>query len=295
MLTGLVLGSSFLIPLAIAILLWNLLEALIGGFGRIGFGRFRLPRPIAMLLALGLIGLVFYLIAVVLLGQADAITAAWPRYEERLKAIIAGLADWLGPDQAAKVRVELGKINLMRQAAGLFSSAQSFVLSFIVVCLYVGFLLAETRFVRSKVDALFAASGNADDIDRILSSISGSVRRYVWLKTLISLLTGVLSYGVLKAVGIDFAETWALLIFFLNYIPNIGSTLGVVFPAMLALVQFDTYGPFLVLAAGLTVIQVIIGNVIEPMLMGNSLNMIPSPSSCRSRSGGRSGVSWACS
>ena len=80
---------------------------------------------------------------------------------------------------------------------------------------------------------------------------------------------------VLRWLGIDFAETWALLIFVLNYIPNIGSIIAVAFPALLALVQFDTLGTFVILVVILTAIQLAIGSVLEPMLMGNSLNMSP--------------------
>ena len=88
-----------------------------------------------------------------------------------------------------------------------------------------------------------------------------------------SVVTGILSYTVLKMLGVDFAETWALLIFLLNYIPTVGSILGVVFPAVLALVQFDTLGPFLVIAVLLSAAQFAIGNVIEPIFMGKVLNL----------------------
>jgi hypothetical protein len=70
-------------------------------------------------------------------------------------------------------------------------------------------------------------------------------------------------------------ETRVLLIFVLNYIPNIGSIIGVAFPALLAMVQFETLVPFFVLVTSLTAIPIAIGSVLEPMLMGNGLNMSP--------------------
>ncbi len=88
-----------------------------------------------------------------------------------------------------------------------------------------------------------------------------------------SIITGTSSYIILTYLNVDFAETWALVIFLLNYIPTIGSILGVIFPALIALLQFDTYTPFLIIALGLTAIQFTIGNVVEPMFMGNSLNL----------------------
>ena len=90
-----------------------------------------------------------------------------------------------------------------------------------------------------------------------------------------SALTGVCCYVVMRLIGIDFAATWALLIFFLNFIPNIGSIVGVSLPALVALVQFDTLGPFVIVVVGLTSINLAIGSVLEPMLMGKTLNMSP--------------------
>ncbi len=90
-----------------------------------------------------------------------------------------------------------------------------------------------------------------------------------------SLLTGAISYAVLKALGVDFAETWALMIFLLNYIPSIGSVLGVLFPALLALVQFDTLWQFLIISVLLAGTHIVIGNIIEPNLMGRTLNLSP--------------------
>jgi len=219
------------------------------------------------------VGLVLYLVALILLAQGEAIAAAWPRYEERLKSIVADFAKWLGPEYSAKVREVLGKIDLTKHAAGVFVTAQSLVLNGFLVVLYVGFLLAERDHVSEKIAALFPEGTQARETDRMLSAISAGIRSYIWIKTLVSIITGVLSYAVLRSVGVDFAETWALLIFVLNYIPNVGSIVAVIFPTLLALVQFDTFVPFLIVAVGLTTIQMIIGNIMDPMLMGRSLNM----------------------
>ena len=100
-------------------------------------------------------------------------------------------------------------------------------------------------------------------------------RRYAYIFSLALMLAGVVSV-VMKGgfrLGVDFAEIWAVIIFLLNYIPSIGSVLGVVFPALLALVQFDTLEPFLIIVCVLAVIQFVIGNVIEPMMMGRSFNL----------------------
>lgn len=273
--TGLVLGSSFLIPLAIAILLWNLLEALITSFQRVGVGHVRLPRSLATVLGVAVVILSLYLVASVLFGQADAIQAAWPRYVSRLEAMVGELSQWLGPLGSAKVRKLFEEIDLTRRISSLLFSAQSFMVSLALVVAYVGFLLAEGRHLRAKVAAMSSSKEQAAKTYALLSDISDSVRGYIWIKTLVSLLTGGVSYVILRLIGVDFAETWAILIFVLNFIPNIGSILAVTFPALIALVQFDSVSPFVTLVLCLTAIQFTVGNVLEPILMGSTLNMSP--------------------
>ena len=92
----LVLGKSFIAPFAIAVLLWQLFSALVDDIGRLTISRFRLPRWLARLVAIGLPLLFLYVMSIIVLGQADAIAAAWPRYVARAVSTIAGLADWLG-------------------------------------------------------------------------------------------------------------------------------------------------------------------------------------------------------
>jgi AI-2 transport protein TqsA len=274
-LVGLVYGRGFLIPLAIAILLWNLLGAVIERFAQIRIGEFRLPRWVAAVLGVAVVVLGLYVIQSILLGQVDAISAAWPRYMARLETIVGDLTQWLGAEQSAKLKQAIMSIDLTRRVAGVVSSAQSFVVSLLLILAYVGFLFVESAYMRQKIAAMFPNEARAREASAVLTAVSESVRRYIWIKTVVSTLTAVASYGVLRLLGIDFAATWALLIFLLNYIPNIGSIVAVSFPALVALVQFDTLGPFIVLVLGLTAIQLAVGSVLEPMLMGHTLNMSP--------------------
>jgi len=92
---------------------------------------------------------------------------------------------------------------------------------------------------------------------------------------LLSLVTAIASWVIMKWVGLDFAEFWALLIFFLNYIPNIGSFVATAFPAILALIQFQSWLPFVIITSGIVSIQFIIGNIVEPRFLSKSLNLSP--------------------
>ena len=90
-----------------------------------------------------------------------------------------------------------------------------------------------------------------------------------------SLVTAALSWAVLALIGCQNASFWALVIFMLNFIPVVGSLLSVVFPALLVLVQFGSFGPFFASLILLTAIQIGVSNVLEPRLMGSSLNLSP--------------------
>jgi AI-2 transport protein TqsA len=274
-LAGLVYGRTFLLPLAISILVWNLLEAMIERFARIQVGSFQAPRWLAAILGIAVVLLGFYLFVSIILGQVDAVAAAWPRYAARLQTIAGDLTQWLGAEQSAKLRQALAEIDVTGRVFGAFASAQSFVVTLLLVFAYVGFLFVESGYMRQKIVAMFPDQHRAQEARNVLTAVSESVRRYISVKTGVSALTATLCYVVLRWLDIDFAATWALLIFFLNFIPNIGSIIGVAFPALVALVQFDSLGPFAILVTSLTAINLAIGSVLEPMLMGHSLNLSP--------------------
>jgi predicted PurR-regulated permease PerM len=98
---------------------------------------------------------------------------------------------------------------------------------------------------------------------------------YLGIKTLLSIITATASWVIMKWVGLDFAEFWALLIFFLNFIPNIGAIVATAFPMLLALIQFDNWFPFAVITTGIVSIQFVVGNLIEPRFLSKSLNLSP--------------------
>ena len=75
--------------------------------------------------------------------------------------------------------------------------------------------------------------------------------------------------------GLEFALLWAVLVAFLNFVPYIGSVLGVAIPVLMAVVQFNELGVILTLLLALSAVQFVIGNFLDPYVMGNSLNLSP--------------------
>lgn len=267
---GLVYGQSFLIPVVIALLIATLIGAGADRLERLG-----LPSFLAMFTAVSIIAAAIAGIADILANQVDAVIQAWPRYLTRLETLANQALNWAGPNVSAKITQAFEKLDLTQLIPGIVGSAGDFLVSVLLVSIYVGFLLAERSKLSGKIGRLSANNKKAEQMRRAITDISESIRRYLWIKTIISLLTAAFGYTVLKMLGVDFAETWALLIFLLNYIPSVGSALAVVFPALLALVQFDTAWQFLVIAVMLSSAQIVIGNIIEPAFMGRTLNLSP--------------------
>lgn len=268
--TGLALGRSFLIPIVIAVLATTLIAATADRFQRWG-----LPGALALLLSLLTFLAGFGWVLYVLSGQADAFAAAWPRYVARFETLAGNVSQWLGPDLSARFMTGLKSLQIGKALPSLVGSAGGVLTSAILIALYIGFMLAERHTAHLKLEYLFSKDESASHAHQTLAGIAQGVRDYIWIKTLMSLLTASVSYAVLKYLGVDFSETWALIIFFLNFIPSIGSVLGVIFPAVLALVQFDTIWQFLIIAVLLSTAQLMIGNVIEPAVMGRTLNLSP--------------------
>jgi AI-2 transport protein TqsA len=267
-LTGLIYGADFLIPLVVSLIVVNVPEAMIERLERVGF-----PAFLAVPLAVGFIILALAGLVLIFLSQIDEFLAAWPRYFKRLQDLATSLLAGLGDDAVTRLRQQLGDLNLTNRISSAIGSAGGVFLNFLLVVLYTGFLLAQRGRIARRMISLGETHSDRAQTFKTLANISMGIRQYLFVKTVVSFFTGALSYVILKYLGVDFAEIWAVIIFLLNYIPSIGSVLGVIFPALLALVQFDTLEPFFVIVGVLAVVQIFIGNVVEPMMMGRSLNL----------------------
>ncbi len=102
-----------------------------------------------------------------------------------------------------------------------------------------------------------------------------SIADYMAIKTLVSLATGIIVGLICTLFGLRFAFFWGFIAFIMNYIPSIGSFAATIFPFLMAVIQFDSFGTTLALVATLVFTQLVVGNVIDPMLMGNRLRFNP--------------------
>jgi AI-2 transport protein TqsA len=169
----------------------------------------------------------------------------------------------------------MAQINLQRLFGSVLASAGSILVTFVVVFLYATFLLVERGSFETKLANLSDDPKRVARLREIIRAINQRIGSYLALKTLLSILLGAVSWGVMRLYGLEFAALWALLAAFLNFVPYIGSVLGVVFPVLMAIVQFGDLATILTLLLALTAVQFAIGNFLDPYVMGNSLNLSP--------------------
>jgi len=145
----------------------------------------------------------------------------------------------------------------------------------LVVMFYTGFLLYEQRFFERKIENMFSDPETQGRVRTIIKNIDTSIQRYIWVKVVVSAATGLLTFFALKYFNVNFNQFWGLMAFVLNFIPYIGSLLAIAMPSVIALVQFNDISMFLSVALTLSVIQITLGSIIDPRLLGDSLNISP--------------------
>jgi len=268
-------GRDLLIPIAVAIMIWYLLNALVRGFHALPLGTRHLPNWVSLVLAIVTVLVGLSLVAKLVGDNIAQVSAAAPGYQANIEALIAKGYSLAGFEQPPDIAGVFEQIDLRTLATRFASAAASFAGNFGIVLIYVLFLLFEQKGFDKKLRALFPDTVRRDEVRNLLQRMQKQIQTYVAIKTLTSVLTGAISYAVLKIVGVDFAEFWGFIIFLLNYIPTVGSLLGIIFPALLALIQFSTPVPFFIVLGGIGTVQFLIGNILEPRLTGSSLNISP--------------------
>ncbi|WP_170381077.1 AI-2E family transporter [Ruegeria atlantica] len=266
---GLYAGSAFLIPLTMALLINVLIIAL---SDRI-IALTRAPVWLANIAGVTVVLAGLFVIMYILGSQATQFARTIGTYEDQFDDTVNRVTGLVGNDVTKFIRDNLINIDMSYVARVLLGSATSLLNQFFLISLYVAFLMAERLAFRKKIQLAAGDPKAGIEFAAILDAISFSLQRYVGVKTLISLITAGISYSVFKVLGLEFAETWAVLTFALNFIPSIGSIIAVIFPSMIALVQFESIGPFLVIILGCGTIQFLIGNFLDPAFLGRSLNM----------------------
>ncbi len=233
----------------------------------------KVPQALAIVILVLVVAVIGGLMATLLGSSLNSFINSLPTYQVQLEQWTTSLLPWLdrlGVDvSTSALRGIFNPGTAVQMAANLFTTLSNMLTNTVMIMLTVIFLLLEISSIPQKLDAAFRRP--IESVEHINSFIS-SVNRYLSIKTVISLGTGLLVFIFLKILGLNHALLWGVLAFLLNYIPNIGSIIAAVPPVLLGLVQL---GPWqaLIIAGGFIAINVTIGNFIEPRYMGKRLGL----------------------
>lgn len=268
--TGLYFGRNVLTQFALAALLW----LGVGGIASWLERKARLDRRLGLvaggLLVAGLTGVAIWLFVT----NVTAMGAQWDAYQTRLDALIADayrMAEISAPPPTARQLAERFSIDHWLGEAAL--GAQSALGDVVFILLYLAFIFAAASSFPAKLDAIFPDPERRRSAQDVLTRMRRSMETYLWVQTIISLIISVLTYVTLLLIGLENALFWSFLIFFLNFIPTIGSIIATILPTVFALVQFPDLGSVALVAFGVGFWQFFIGNIVQPRMMGDSLNL----------------------
>ncbi|KZK89863.1 AI-2 transport protein TqsA [Pseudovibrio sp. W64] len=269
------IGRSLIIPLIIALVLWYIINSMSSALRHLPVVGPYLPRPLTILLALFaifyVVGILFNIVSVNL--QQLAFDA--PTYQGRLDELLLKLANQLNMEKPLQLSDILPNFSLSAALSTGASVLTSLAGSSSLVFIYVLFMIFEAATFDKKLTALFEDSDRVQLAFAIRGEIGRRMRHYMGIKTGVSIITGFLTYGITSWAGLPYAALFGFIAFLLNYIPTIGSLIAVIFPSLLSLVYFDTLTPFIAITLGLGAVQFILGNLVEPRLMGTQLNISP--------------------
>lgn len=271
--TFLILTKSIVIPFILALIIWFIVKELRDFFNKVNWIKKHIPKWIKTSLASVIVFSVIGIVISILASNINDLKDSIPIYESNVENVLSLINSTFNVNTSNLFSDFFVGLEFSEIIKDIVNSISSTFGTIFMILIYVLFIFLEESVSSDKLNAVYSTPEKQLEAKVLLRDIDKAISSYTTLKTLVSLLTGVFSYLVLLIIGIDVPVFWAFLIFLLNYIPTIGSLIGTLFPTIIALLQFGEFTPALLILIFVGLIQVIVGNIIEPKIVGNSLNV----------------------
>ena len=290
-----------IVPLIIAYLLVFVFEPL-----NIFLTKKKIPQSLTTLIDILIIIAFFWALSTFIIDSFSRLGNELPLYEAKLNNIVRNTAVSFGVGDPFFTEFNIGEIfsdlDYGGIASGLFSSTLSIFSAGFFVLFFFIFVSSSHKHITAAIKNRYMVSqsvistkslkkkieGDADKakldlfradrerkVEKTFKDITEQIQRYIATKFLISLITGVIVGIILWIFDVDFTIVWAVMAFFLNFIPNIGSIIAIVLPTVMTLIQYESVGYTFIVGGILTILQNLIGNIIEPKIMGDKLGLNP--------------------
>ena len=267
-------GQSLLLPIVLGVISVYILATASAAIAKAPVMK-KLPEFVPRFIVLMIFVVNVVMIVVMITNNIEHIIGQLPIYQENLQTMLNRVStSWefnAMPSLEKLTSDWLEKLNIQALAITAVGSITSVGSILFMTFLYAAFLFTEVDSFRKKT--LSALGSDADQALNVVAEVNLRIGQYLTTKTIINIVLASVSYVIMLFLGIDSAIFWAVMIGLLNYIPYVGSAIGVAFPVLLALAQFGSIAWATVAFVLLMTIQLIVGNVLEPRLIGKSVNL----------------------
>jgi predicted PurR-regulated permease PerM len=194
---------------------------------------------------------------------------------DKFQSLYTRTARWLeGHDLLAVNLSALSPSSFVWVLQAIAAKVNYFIGFALVVFLFLIFGLAEVDQFQAKLAALDTKMSGWSLLDTS-GRIAAKIRKYMLIRTLASVATGIAVFLFTLSIGLELAVAWGIISFVLNYIPYVGPLIAVILPVIFATAQFESWQMVVIIFGALYLIQFIIGNYLEPVLTGNALAISP--------------------
>lgn len=268
---GLYVFRDWLTQFALALILWLAIDGLARWLDDHVPNTPRwLALPIALVLVLTLVAVVGLVVTRNVADIAGRLAGQGARLSEMVAQIYQAVG-LTGPPPTLDSL--LGRADPAALLSTIGAAVQRVIGDAVFILIYLGFLFPAAAQFPKKMDIIIRKREARERARLVLTEIRSSMEKYLWVQTVMSLVITALTLATLLIIGMPNALFWAFLIFFLNYIPTIGSLIAVVLTTLAAVVEFGAVGPVAAVAAGVGFWQFAIGNFLQPRFTGDSLNL----------------------
>ncbi len=270
----LVQARFILISLAAAIILFSLMSDAIDMISRVRIGPARIPKWLASLAALALVSSALLMLSAIILSQINTVVSVAISYADQSSRAIAQLFGWMGEGVEQAVLNSMRTVDFsayLRTAAG---QAGNLLSATILIIIFVTFLFVERIWFATKLSAFYGGDeARAERVGLLVATIIHRVNRYLLVKSAVSAATGAIVFAIARMFALELAVPLAILTFILNFLPSVGSVIATLLVGLAAYIQTGEPAPALVVFLIVGVVQFVIGNLIDPMLLGQALRL----------------------
>ena len=264
--------QALLAPFLVAVFLL----IVIGGLSRIlrGVAPF-LNRTVSMGIAIVVILAALAVIGWIAFDNITKLLADTDQYTARLNDVLLRVQQQFGVEVPARIEALTGRFDLSQIAGPTASWLQASISATGFMLIYLGFMMASGQAFSRKMLAITGARAGLQEAQALFERIREAVAGYIWVQTATGLLIAALSWAVLAAMSVPSPAFWAFIIFVTSYVPIVGGIVGVIIPVIFHVAVNGDLGQSMLLLAILQSIQILVGNVLQPRMQSESLNIDP--------------------